>query len=145
MSKYRTSTDNFSYSAFSFFSFLIGSLIFLISLGVVLLFLDKLFDWNRIKLPIAERYVYLFASGEQIIFLILAWSVLFSETRSLSPVEIRFGIFVCFLVQVIGVVAAQLHYQNVQKRNARRFMQHPPVSPEASKKSHNHEDPNLFS
>jgi hypothetical protein len=76
-----------------------------------------------------------------VIFLILAWSVLFAQDAG----DIRFGIYICFLSQVVALVSSFLYNQNEKQKKARRFMQHPetpkPDKPDTTSPSN---APNLF-
>jgi len=108
---------------------LIGLFIFLFSLSVVAVFLDKLWETRRIKLPFSEKQFFLGIGIEQVLLIVLAWSVLISISRDFEVSEVRFGIFVTLLSQVVGLVAAQLHAQKDKKQQAMAFFQHPHKHP----------------
>lgn len=115
-------------SAFSGPGALIGAFIFGVSLLVALFFLDQIMETKRVNLPFASRYLFYGAGAEQLIFLVLSWSVLMSVTRDFESSEIRFGIFACLLAQVVGLVSAYLYAQAEQKKKAKSFFQHPASS-----------------
>lgn len=87
---------------------IIGILIFVISLGIVGLFVAKLFKLKKIGLPIEENIIFIFAGIQQIILIICAWSVLLFISGGYDMSELRFGIIFCLLFQIFGVVAAYL-------------------------------------
>ncbi len=108
---------------------LVGLCIFLFSLSVVALFVDKLIESNRLKLPVSEHSFFLGVGAQQVLLIILAWSVLISVSRDFEVSEVRFGIFLALLSQIIGLVAAYLHTQKESKQRVRAFFQHPQTSP----------------
>ncbi len=108
---------------------LLGAFIFLLSLCVVLIFADKILEAKRIKIPFNENYLFFVAGVEQLIFLILAWSVLIASVREFENAELRFGLLLCFLVQIVGLVASYLLNQNLHKKNTKDFFQHPDKHP----------------
>ncbi|MCF7917472.1 hypothetical protein K9L27_00470 [Candidatus Gracilibacteria bacterium] len=117
--------DPYWNSAFSGAGALIGAFIFLTSLLVALFFVDKILETKRILISFPETYIFYATGIEQLIFLILSWSVLISVTRDFESSEIRFGIFACFLVQIAGLSATYLLAQNNQQKKAREFFHHP--------------------
>lgn len=118
-------SEHFWYWAFNGPGFLIGFAIFLISLMITVLFLDKILERNAIKLPLDENYLF-FAAGIQQLFLItLMWSVLHSVGGSYSDHSLRFGIFLAFGVQVCALVATFLNFQLEKQKEAKSFFQHP--------------------
>jgi len=119
--------EKFFLNAFSGPGFLIGSLIFLISASVVAIFLDKICETKKIKLPFSEISVLSVATIQQLVFVVLAWSVLFSVGRSYENATIRFGLFAIFLGQITAAVAVYLQGKNEAQKTARSFLQHPNV------------------
>lgn len=115
----------FFYNAFQGAGFLIGIFIFLISLIIVLLFLDRLFEKEVVKLPFSENTLYFVAGAQQILLLVLMWSVLIATGKDFGDHEIRFGIFIAFVAQVAGLVATFLNYQLDKQHEAKNFFQHP--------------------
>lgn len=127
---------DFFYSAFSGPGFLIGYFIFTISLVIVLLFVDRLLEKEVIKLPFSENYLYFGAGAQQILLIILMWSVLLSTGDDYAKHAIRFGIFIAFIAQVSGLVATFLNYQLDRQHEAKQFFQHP----EPKKSDANHDE-----
>lgn len=117
--------DFFWYSSFRGPGFLMGIMIFLISLSVVILFLDRILERNVIKLPFNANYVYLFAGAQQIFLIVLMWSVLLATGNSYTEHTLRFGIFMAFTVQICGLVATFLNFQLEKQKEAKSFFQHP--------------------
>ncbi len=115
----------FNYNAFSGPGFLIGTFVFLISLLVVVYFLDRLFESERVKLPMSENSLFFAAGALQILLIVLAWSVLFSVGRDFSESGLRFGIFLTFVSQVAGLVATFLNAQLDRQTQARAFFRAP--------------------
>ncbi len=113
------------YNAFKGPSFLIGFFIFVISFVIVILFIDRLLEKQKVKLPISEIALYGGAGVQQIILLILAWSVLVSVGINTEGGNVRFGIFFIFIVQIAGLVATFLFYQIESQKNVKKFFQHP--------------------
>jgi ABC-type uncharacterized transport system permease subunit len=116
------------FNAFEGNSFLIGWLIFLMALGVTVFFFDRLLEKERIRLPFSENFLYFFAHGQQLLLVVLAWSVLASVGSSFEFYEIRFGLFLCLILQVVGLVSAYLNYQIGLQNKAENFFSHPPQS-----------------
>ncbi len=117
--------EDYFYNAFKGPSFLIGFFIFIISFIIVLLFVDRLLEKQKIKLPISESLLYGVAGIQQIILLILAWSVLVSMGIDKEGGTIRFGIFLVFIVQISGLVATFLFFQLESQKNVKSFFRHP--------------------
>jgi len=113
------------HSAFGGPGALVGTFVFLLSLGVTLFFADKLFESKRISLPWSENSFFMVAGIEQMIFLVLAWSVLLSGASDFESSEIRFGISAAFLAQAAGIVATYLQIQKDKARAARGFFELP--------------------
>lgn len=118
-------TEDFWFNAFSGPGFLIGIFIFTISLVVTCLFLDRLFERNVVKLPFPESYLYFGAGAQQILLIVLMWSVLLATGNDYGNHTIRFGIFVAFVAQIAGLVATFLDYQIQQQKQVKQFFQHP--------------------
>ncbi len=104
---------------------LIGLFIFLFSVVVVGVFLDKLWETKRIKLPFPEQQFFVGVGAQQVLLIVLAWSVLISVSRDFEVSAVRFGIFIALLSQIIGLVAAYLHAQKNKKQRAMDFFQQP--------------------
>jgi hypothetical protein len=122
----------FWYSSFGGPGFLIGICIFVISLGISITFIDRLFEKNSIKLPFNLNYLYAAAGIQQIFLIILMWSVLLAIGSSYAEHTLRFGIFMAFALQVCGLVATFLNFQLEKQKEAQSFFQHPePPKPEA--------------
>ena len=121
----------FWFNAFDGPGFMIGIVIFTISLVIVLLFLDRLFEKEVIKLPFSENYLYFGAGAQQVLLIILMWSVLLATGNDYGDHAIRFGIFLAFIAQISGLVATFLNHQLDRQHEAKAFFQHP----EPTKKS----------
>ena len=107
---------------------MIGLFIFLFSLSIVVLFADKILETKRITLPFPERHLFVAVGAQQLLLIVLAWSVLVSISRDFEVSEIRFGILLAFLAQILGLVAAQLQTQKDKKQKVMDFFQ-PPAHP----------------
>jgi len=129
-----TYEPNFWFNAFSGPGILIGFVIFTISLVITLLFLDRLFEKEVVKLPFSENYLYAAAGTQQILLIILMWSVLLATGNDYGDHAIRFGIFVAFIAQVSGLVATFLNYQIDMQNQAKAFFQHPDADVKADPK-----------
>jgi hypothetical protein len=128
-------------SAFSGPGTLIGVFIFGVSLLVVLYFLDRILESKRINFPFDVQHLFYGAGIEQMIFLILSWSVLLSVSREFENSEIRFGVFACVLTQIVGLVATYLYSQTKQKKEVQSFFQHPTPPKNASVQKSTNKDP----
>ena len=104
---------------------LIGLFIFLFSIAIVIMFLDKLLETKRVKLPFPEEYFFFGVGVEQMLLLVLAWSVLISVSRDFEVSELRFGIFVAILSQIVGLVATSLQMKKDKKQRVMDFFQPP--------------------
>ncbi len=100
--------NSFYYNAFEGTGFLIGIFIFVLSLCIALFFLNRLLEYRKIKLSFPEPLLYLLIGLEQLILLILMWSVLFSMSQEFEFAEVRFGFYVAFIAQIISFTAAFL-------------------------------------
>lgn len=116
--------EEFFFNAFQGTGFLIGFFIFLISLIIVLLFMDQLFEKRKIKLSFSENILYFSTGAQQILLLILMWSVLASVGNQFESHSIRFGIFLTFMAQIAGLVATFLNFQIEKQNQAKNFFQH---------------------
>ncbi len=119
--------DPYWYSAFRGATGLIGIFIFLFSLGVSLFWLEQIFDLKKIKkLPLTPAQIFLIVGLQQILLIVLAWSVLIVVGRSFENSELRFGLSAAFLAQCVGLVAAYLQLEKDRQGAAREFFQHAP-------------------
>jgi len=116
--------ESFCHNAFFGTGFLVGTLIFGLSFSVFGIFLDKILQTKKIKLPVKENNYLIFATIELLIFLIIAWSILIFLGNELEEAEIRFGIFGCFFSQVISAVALFLQVKKEKKQNAKNQFMH---------------------
>lgn len=117
--------EAFFYNAFGGPSFLIGFFIFMISFVIVILFFDRLLEKQKVQLPFSESMLYFVAGAEQMLLLVLSWSVLASTGMEYENHAIRFGLFLVFIAQVSGLVATFLFYQIEQQAKAKNFFKHP--------------------
>ncbi len=117
--------DPFFNTAFGGAGFLIGIFIFLVSISIVLFLLNRLFEYQKVKLSFSESAFYFYAGIEQIVFLVLMWSVLFYISRTYEVSEIRFGFYGAILAQIMGLTAAFLNIKNEKRDSVRNFFSHP--------------------
>lgn len=117
--------SEFFYNAFEGAGFLIGTFIFLISLIITLLFVDRLLEKRKVKLPFPENWLYFGAGLQQLLLLVIMWSVLAAIGNDFENHEIRFGIFFVFIAQVCALVATFLDFQLEQQKKARSFFANP--------------------
>jgi len=118
-------SEPFDYHAFQGPGFLIGVFIFLISLFMIVYFLDRLFESERVQLPISENALFFGSSLLQILLIVLAWSVLFAIGKDYAEGSIRFGIFLVFVSQIAALVATFLNFQLGRQQQVRSFFRHP--------------------
>ena len=114
-------------NAFTGVTFLMGWLIFIIALGVSVFFLDRLLEKEKIKLPFSENFLYFFSHGLQLLLIVLAWSVLSIDASGYGTSEIRFGLFFCLIIQIVGFVSAYLNYQASLQAESKAFFKYPKV------------------
>ncbi len=107
------------------YHYLLGMFLFTLSLIIVLLYLDRLFEKHTIKLPISENYVYAGVSLQQVFIIIMIWSVIGAFARDYTDVSTRFGIFVALIAQISCLVATFLNYQLEKQTVAQSFFQNP--------------------
>ncbi len=124
--------EKFFLNAFAGPGFLIGSFIFLISIVVVIILLDKICETKKINLSFPETKILTIATIQQLVFIVLTWSVLFSVGRNYESATIRFGFFAIFLSQITAAVAIYLRKKNESQKSARDFLQHPKTPKEKS-------------
>lgn len=115
-------------NAFSGASWMIGTLVFLLSLFAALLFADKLFERHRLKFKLPHNVILGILSFQEILLLLCAWSVLHSVGRQYAGAQIRFGLVFCLLLQVVALVSVYLQSQMIKKENVLQFFQHPAQS-----------------
>ena len=112
-------------NAFSGASWLIGSIVFCLSLFSVTLFTDELFGKKLLQFRV-PRTTLLGAMGIQSLLLQLcAWSVLYSVGAGYAGVEFRFGLAACLLLQTIALVAVWLRTKSSKQEEAKEFFQLP--------------------
>ena len=114
-----------SYNAFGGPGAMIGFIIALISFVIGLYFLDRLFESERVELPVSENSLFFGASLQQLLLIVLAWSVLSFIGREYSQSAIRFGIFLAFVAQVTALVATFLNIQLDRQHQAQSFFNNP--------------------
>ena len=115
----------FTYNAFTGTHFLIGCCIFLISLLITIYFLDRILESERVTLPISQKALFFGASIQQILLIILAWSVIVAAGRDFGEHAVRFGIFLAFVSQIAALVATFLNAQLDRQQQARSFFKNP--------------------
>lgn len=115
-------------NAFSGASWMIGALVFLLSLFAIFMFADELFERHRIKFKISHNAILGILSFQEILLLICAWSVLHAVGRQYSGSQIRFGLVFCLLLQVVALVSVYLQSRAIKKENVLQFFQHPAES-----------------
>ncbi len=113
--------DTYFNTAFGGLTKIIGILIFLVSLGICLIFVAELFKSKIIKLPVSKETIFIFAGIQQIILIVCVWSVLMFMGKGYDLSEIRFGIIFCLLFQVFGLVSAYLSSRIEKKDEVVRF------------------------
>lgn len=100
---------------------IIGLMVFIISLGIVSIFISKLLKLKSIKMPVEEGIIFIFAGIQQIILIICAWSVLLIMGGGYDLSEIRFGIIFSLLFQIFGLVSAYLLNRSGKKEEVVSF------------------------
>jgi len=114
--------------------FLIGFFMFVLAAAVVLYFADKIWESDRIHLPIKEHNFFNFCGGLIITFLILHWSVLWQYGQEVQDSEIRFGLSVVFLLQIFALAATHLHKKTKHHESVQSFFNHSPTTPPEKEK-----------
>jgi len=123
----------FTYNAFSGAHFLLGSCIFVISLLITIYFLDRMFESEKVPLPISQNTLFFGASLQQILLIVLAWSVIVATGKDFGEHAVRFGIFLAFVAQIAALVATFLNAQLDRQQQARSFFKNPSMG-------HNHQE-----
>jgi len=112
-------------NAFASASWLIGSLVFGLSLLAAVLFIDELFEKNIIRSDI-PRTTILGAIGIQSLLLQLcAWSVLSAVGDGYAGIDFGLGLATCLLLQVVALVAVWLRARSSKKEEVKDFFQLP--------------------
>lgn len=112
-------------NAFGGYHALMGIILAGLSIAIILLFIDRLFEKNAIKLPFSESYLYGGVSLQQAFIIIMIWSVLAKATNDYTDASLRFGIYFALICQVSALVATFLNYQIERTQTAQSFFQQP--------------------
>ncbi len=118
------------YSAFGGETRIIGVLIFFLSLANVYYFIDKIFDLKKFDQlrkrwdGFSENYFFAISAGEQILLLMIAWSII---KRISVNYDIAFGFFIAFFAQIILLAAAMLAIKDKKHQKAKSFFSLPEV------------------
>ena len=112
-------------NAFSGATWLIGTLIFLASMAVMALFVDRLLDKHVLRKLLPEDPLLKGGSIFSIILLICAWSVIINIGQGYAGVELRFGLALCLISQVSALVSLWLRNKSEKKSEAEEFFQLP--------------------
>ncbi len=112
-------------NAFSGASWLIGALIFCLSLFSVLLFLDELLEKRFFQFSVPRTTLIGAASIQSLLLQLCAWSVLHSVGAGYASVEFRFGLAACLLLQTVALVAVWLRTKSSKQEEVKEFFQLP--------------------
>lgn len=111
-----------NFSAFSGPTKVMGGIIFFISIFILALFAEKMWDKEWFKwIKIEENVLLGFASLQQVILTICVWSVLLSFGQGFENSEIRFGIFICLFAGFASLLATYLDGLNLKKQKVVDF------------------------
>lgn len=121
-------------NAFTGATWLLGSLVFVISLGIILIFSSKLLEKNFIPFHIPENSAIAIGSTFSLILLVCTWSVLRHVGLSYAGASLRFGLALCLISQIASLVALWLQAKSQKKENVQDFFQLP--SKKKSRQSH---------
>lgn len=121
-------------TAFQGPSFLIGTSIFLLSLLVIIYFVDILWERKKFNIRLPIDPIFLAIGAQQLLLIVLAWSVLEHTASQSYSAEIRFGVFLVFLLQFAGLISSILSIKGNRKQQVRTFFQHPESNPSQEKK-----------
>lgn len=113
------------YNAFNGYHYLLGLFLCALSLIILLLFIDRFFEKNSIKLPFSENLLYAGVSLQQFFIIIMMWSVASVTISAYADSSIRFGIFMALVAQISALVATFLNHQLEKQEDARSFFQSP--------------------
>ncbi len=108
-------------TVFTEVTWLIGAVLALISLFGLAVYLDQLFDWQRMKLPLS---FYVLAQGlhaQGFILTLIAWSVLAGVNANAETFIIRYGLFGTAIAHLVGGVASFLAERSRQRLSTKAF------------------------
>ena len=105
--------------------FLIGSVISLCALIPLVYIGDQLLETGKIKLPMNENHLYFGCGLQSLLLIILAWSVVQYTANSIANGEVRYGIFICLVLQFVGIIATILRMKDRKKEVAKDFFELP--------------------
>jgi len=112
-------------NAFSGASWLIGSIVFCLSLFAVSIFVDELLEKKLLQFRLPRTTLLGAMSTQSLLLQLCAWSVLYSVGAGYAGVEFRFGLAACLLLQIVALVAAWLRERSSKKEVAKEFFQLP--------------------
>lgn len=121
-------------NAFGGNSFLIGWVIFLLSITVLVYFHDILWERKKIKLPFEIHWLFLGISIQQLVLIILAWSVLYSFGSIDYEAGPTFSILLAFFAQFASAVSAFLLIKGHKKNVVKDFFDLPKPTSRGKKK-----------
>ncbi len=110
-------------NAFTGVSWLIGSLVFILSLLATTSFINELFEKKLPHINIPRTTIIGVASIQSLLLQLCAWSVLRSTGN--ADIEFRFGLVACVLLQIVALVAAWLRARSSKKEAVNKFFQLP--------------------
>lgn len=114
-------------NAFTSELWMAGGLVFLLAVGTAGLLLNDLFQARKITLPIRKTLLFFLTGMQSLLFLLISWSSLLGIATLYGNADIRFGIAVCFVAQVMAVVASYMQLQSEKTDTAKDFFQLPRV------------------
>lgn len=116
--------ENVRYTGFGYYTGILGSVIFLIEIGIVLITLIPLVGGPVFIRKRQREYVRFSLALEGTILLLAALSVLTNVSLD-SRMEVRFGIYFAFFASLVVLVYAFLRLQEFRKSQVQELFHHP--------------------
>jgi hypothetical protein len=102
-------------------TWLMGIVVFLISLGAVSLIIENLLNKNWFHFKVKDSTLMLAGGIQSLVLLLCIWSVLSADAQHYSESTLRFGYFVCLAAQIVNLTALYLDSQGQKKQAVMDF------------------------
>jgi len=117
--------DSITYSGFGFYTSFLGIAIFLILLFILLITVVPLAGGPVIIKKRYREFVRFAAALQATILILAALSVLTKVTFEFSRMEVRFGIYVCLIGNLVTLLYASLRLQEQRRSQVQELFHHP--------------------
>ncbi len=101
----------------------IGLTLVAISLIILWTYLRDFWSISRLRVPLPKAILLIMGGGLGLLLALLSWTVLLSVGRAYGESEIRMGLFLTCLLQLLMATSGWLLFQKQKEELVRRFFQ----------------------